>query len=78
MRQLLVMALLSLKRSFLDHNPILLKLVQAIYYGPKPFRCYDARFSHSRFLRLLGKERRNLPEVLLNDKLKALEKPIIQ
>lgn len=62
------MALISLKQSSSDYNPLLLKLVQIEYWGTKPFICYDAWFS----LRDC-EEWRELSEVLLNIKLKGLD-----
>ena len=38
--------LLSLKRSLLDHNLILMKLEDSLDCGPKSLRCYDAWFTH--------------------------------
>ena len=70
------MSLVGLSRSFSDHNPILLQLIQCINWGPKPFRCYDAWFIHPKFKSFIINEWRNVPNVPLHTKMKILKSPI--
>ena len=67
--------LVGLKRSFSDHNPLLLTLEACNNWVPKPFRCYDAWFLNSEFKSFLNNEWRNLPNESLHNKLKILKGP---
>ena len=70
------MVMVGLKRSFSDHNPLLLSLEDKNNWGPKPFRCYDAWFLNPRFKDHLINEWRNIPNESLHNKLKSLKAPL--
>lgn len=66
----------GLKRSFSDHNPLLLSLEKIENWGPKPFRCFDVWFSNPEFKSFVHKEWEDLPNLNLVNKMKALKEPI--
>jgi reverse transcriptase-like protein/endonuclease/exonuclease/phosphatase family protein len=70
------MQLEGLKRSFSDHNPLLLSLKKKENWGPKPFRAYDSWFLNPEFKKFLCREWENLPNMGLHNKLKALKAPL--
>lgn len=59
-----------------DHNPLVLSLEDKLNWGPKPLRCYDSWFLHPNFREFVLKEWRNLPNLSLFNKLKALKCPL--
>lgn len=66
----------GLKRSFSDHNPLLLSLDRKTNWGPKPFRVYDSWFLNPKFKKFLCREWENLPNLGLPNKMKALKAPL--
>ena len=68
--------MVGLKRSFSDHNPLMLSLEVSNNWGPKPFTCYDAWFLNSKCKGYLINEWRNIPNESLHDKLKSLKAPL--
>lgn len=59
-----------------DHNPLLLALEAKLNWGPKPFRCFDSWFLHPNFKEFVRKEWKDLPNLCLVNKMKALKTPI--
>ena len=70
------MRLQGLKRSFSDHNTLLISMEESSNWGPKPFRCFDAWFLNPKFKGFLVDEWRNIPNMPLHNKLKAIKSPI--
>ena len=68
--------MVGLKRSFSDHNPLMLSLEVSNNWGPKPFTCYDAWFLNSKCKGYLINEWRNIPNESLHNKLKSLKAPL--
>ena len=68
--------LISMSRSFSDHNPLLLTMERSNNWGPKPFRCYDAWFLHPHFKSFIVNEWRKTPNVSLHTKLKIIKNPL--
>ena len=66
----------GLKKCFSDHNPLVLLMKKTLNWGPKPFRCFDAWFLNSDFKRFVCKEWKDLPNLHLNSKLRALKGPM--
>lgn len=68
--------LVGKKRSVSDHNPLVLSLESLNNWGPKLFKSYDAWFLNPEFKKFVKDEWKNLPNVSLINKLKALKGPL--